>query len=285
MQTIQAWKVETAALLKTAGLGSTCDLDARLLLQKATGLDQAKQILLYDRKLSDSQLEELASIRDERLQHKPMAYILESKEFFGRDFFVDERVLIPRPDTETLIDAVIGYSRKRYRAPSIIDVCTGSGCIGITLALELDAEITLCDISEGALAVARENAKRLLTKPVTILQGNLLSPTDANYDIIVSNPPYLTTSWCDEVSQEVRWEPRLALEGFHEDGLALIRTLVDESVNHLAAGGALFLECDYRQAEDVAALLASRRFSDVRIERDLSGRDRVVWGVLACTNS
>jgi release factor glutamine methyltransferase len=86
VQTIQAWKVETAALLKTAGLGSTCDLDARLLLQKATGLDQAKQILLYDRKLSDSQLEELVSIRDERLQHKPMAYILESKEFFGVTF-------------------------------------------------------------------------------------------------------------------------------------------------------------------------------------------------------
>jgi release factor glutamine methyltransferase len=127
-------------------------------------------------------------------------------------------VLIPRPDTETLIDAVIGYSRKRYRAPSIIDVCTGSGCIGITLALELDAEITLCDISEGPCP-SQGNAKRLLTKPVTILQGNLLSPTDANYDIIVSNPPYLTTSWCDEVSQEVRWEPRLALEGFMRTGL------------------------------------------------------------------
>lgn len=285
MQTIQAWKVETVALLRAAGLGSTCNLDARLLLQKATGLDQARQILLYDRQLTESQREALASIRDERLRHKPMAYILGRKEFFGRDFLVDERTLIPRPDTETLIEAVIKFSKKRYHAPSLIDVCTGSGCIGITLALELGAEVTLCDISEGALAVAAENAKRLLSKPVTILQGNLLSPADKNYDIIVSNPPYLTAAWCDEVSQEVRWEPRLALEGFHEDGLALIRTLVDESVNHLASGGALFLECDYRQAKEVASLLASRRFSDVSIERDLSGRDRVVWGVLACTNS
>lgn len=97
MQTIQAWKVETVALLRAAGLGSTCDLDARLLLQKATGLDQARQILLYDRQLTESQREALASIRDERLRHKPMAYILGRKEFFGRDFLVDERTLIPAP--------------------------------------------------------------------------------------------------------------------------------------------------------------------------------------------
>lgn len=285
MTTIQAWKVETAALLKEAGLASTADLDARLLLQMATGYDQAKQILLYDRVLTDAQLHKLSSIREDRLRHKPMAYILGCKEFYGRNFLVDERTLIPRPDTETLIESVIAFSKGKQHSPSIIDLCCGSGCIGVTLALELDANVTLSDISEDALSVARENAKRLLSKPVTFLQGDLLSPTDKIYDIIVSNPPYLTAAWCDEVSNEVRWEPRLALEGFSEDGLGLIRKLVKESGNHLCCGGALFLECDYRQAKDVAELLSSHRFTDVCIERDLSGRDRVVWGVLACTNS
>ncbi len=266
-------------------MSSTADLDARLLLAKVTGFDQARQILLYDQVLDEGQLQRLASLREERIRHKPMAYILRCKEFFGRNFLVDERVLIPRPDTETLIETVIAFASKHRRTPSIIDVCTGSGCIGITLALELDAEVTLSDISEEALSVAKENANRLVSKPLAWLQGDLLSPTDKNYDIIVSNPPYLTASWCDGVSREVQWEPRLALEGFQDDGLKLIRTLVKQSASHLVEGGALFLECDYRQAKDVALLLSAHRFRDVTIECDLSGRDRVVWGVLACTNS
>lgn len=283
--TIQAWKVETAALLKGAGLEVTPDLDARLLLQQVTGFDQGRQILYFDKVLSDAQLDSLASLRKARLEHKPMAYILGRKEFYGRDFQVDERVLIPRSDTETLIEAVLAFAKDKNDTPTIIDVCTGSGCIGITLALELGSDVTLTDLSEGALAVAQANARRLVSRPLTFLHGDLLSPTDKIYDIIVSNPPYLTSSWCDEVAFEVQWEPRLALEGFSLDGLELIRTLVIQSLDHLAAGGALFLECDYRQAETVKQLLVSSRFTNVCIEKDLAGRERVVWGVLACTNS
>ena len=283
--TIQAWKVETVALLKGAGLDSTADLDARLLLQQATGFDQGKQILFFNQPLTDAQLESLGSLRKARLDYKPMAYILGHKEFYGRDFLVDERVLIPRADTETLIEAVLAYAKDKSGKPSIIDVCTGSGCIGITLALELGSVVTLSDLSEGALAVAQENALRLVPRPLTFLQGDLLSPADEIYDIIVSNPPYLTASWCDEVAPEVQWEPRMALEGFCMDGLELIRTLVKESRDHLAVGGALFLECDYRQAKAVGQLLAANRFTNVCIEKDLAGRERVVWGVLACTNS
>lgn len=283
--TIQAWKNETAALLGEAGLQSTASLDARLLLQQATGLDQGQQILLFDQVLTDSQLSILRTYREERLHHKPMAYILGRKEFYGRLYSVDQRVLIPRPDTETLIEAVLAYAKDKEGTLSIVDVCTGSGCIGITLALELDACVTLTDLSEGSLAVAQANVEHLGARAVTFLQGDLLSPSDKNYDIIVSNPPYLTAAWCDEVSPEVQWEPRQALEGFGGDGLALIRKLVDQSLGHLVGGGALFLECDYRQAKEVAQLLVSHRFTNVCIERDLSGRERVVWGTLACTNS
>lgn len=281
--TIQAWKAETASRLREAGISSTAELDTRLLLEFATGYDHVRQLTHPEHQLSEEELAQLDALRADRLRHKPMAYILGYKEFYGRPFIVDDHVLIPRPDTETLIEAVLSYAADGH--PSILDVCTGSGCIGITLALELNCEATLSDISTAALAIADRNARNLLGRPLRLLEGDLLCPADRIYDIIVSNPPYLTSTWCEEVSDEVKWEPRLALEGFAQDGLALIRRLLEQSLDHLARPGALFLECDYRQADDVALLMQKSGFTEVKIEYDLAGRKRVVWGVLACTNS
>lgn len=284
--TVQQWKRSTASRLMDGSVDQSPDLDARLLLQNVTGLDQIQQILRADQTLTDEELSKLETMVLQRLSHRPMAYILGSREFYGRDFHVDERVLIPRPDTEILVEQVLAFSRKLNRSEdlSIIDVCTGSGAIGITLALELGCQVTLTDISPAALEVAKANAERLGAK-VTMLQGDLLSPAGGKYDIIVSNPPYLTQLWCDQVSKEVAWEPRLALDGREEDGLGLIRTLVQQSTEHLDQGGALFLECDYRQAPGVAALLGEHQFAEVGTERDLAFLERVVWGVLACTSN
>ncbi|MDD3058104.1 MAG: peptide chain release factor N(5)-glutamine methyltransferase [Spirochaetia bacterium] len=284
--TVQQWKRSTASRLMDGSVDQSPDLDARLLLQNVTGLDHVQQILCSDQELTEEELSALETLVLQRLAHRPMAYILGSREFYGRDFHVDERVLIPRPDTEILVEQVLAFAGKLNKSKdlSIIDVCTGSGAIGITLALELGCQVTLTDISAAALEVAKANAERLGAK-VTMLQGDLLSPAEGKYDIIVSNPPYLTQLWCDQVSKEVAWEPRLALDGREEDGLGLIRTLVQQSTEHLDQGGALFLECDYRQAPGVATLLGEHQFAEVGTARDLAFLERVVWGVLACTSS
>ncbi len=284
--TVQQWKRSTASRLKDGSLDQSAELDARLLLEKVTGLDQIQQILNYDQPLTEENLLTLETLVQMRLSHRPIAYILGSKEFYGREFSVDERVLIPRADTEILVEQVLAFAHKKRMGNtlSIIDVCTGSGAVGITLALELGCHVTLTDISSEALMVAKANAETL-GADVQVKQGDLLSPAEGKYDIIVSNPPYLTETWCDQVSKEVAWEPRLALDGKEDDGLGLIRTLVKQSTGRLNRGGALFLECDYRQASEVADLLKAHRFEEVARVRDLAFLERVVWGVLACTSN
>lgn len=280
--TIDGWKRETVALLDKAGLTSSPSLDARLLLQMVTGLDQAAQLVHHRRLLTEAELETLTVLRYKRLDHQPMAYIRGIKEFWGRTFTVDRRVLIPRADTETLVEAVLAYARTKAGEEylPIIDLCTGSGAVGITLAAELAVEVTLSDKSADALAVADHNARRLLSHPLPLVEDDLLYNSEAKYGIIVSNPPYLTPVWIEEVSREVGWEPRMALDGMSADGLALIRILIEQSTEHLKDGGALFLECDSRQAEEIARLMRSASFAQVQVVRDLGGLERVVWGIL-----
>lgn len=280
--TVEAWKHEAAKQLKAGSVGTSWYLDARLLLQSVLALSQVQLILDANRQLSNPELEKLNALLQLRLKHKPMAYILGSKEFFGRDFHVNEHTLIPRSDTETIIEAVLSYAQGKQKEvlSPMIDVCCGSGAIGITLSLELSLPVTLSDISKDVLKVASDNAERLLKTDFTLLEGDLLTSSIEKYGIIVSNPPYLTPSWCEQVSEQVSWEPRLALDGFGDDGLDVIRRLVVQSTTRLKRGGALFLECDYRQAHDVAALLVAHQFTQVSIVKDLAGLDRVVWGVL-----
>lgn len=274
-----------AKALRDSGITETPELETRLLIEKASSLSQVEQIIHPDRALGGKQLLHLEKMLDERLGSRPMAYILGSKEFYGRSFFVDERVLIPRPDTEILVETALAYARHRGGELSIIDVCTGSGCVGISLACELGCDVLLSDLSGEALQVANTNALQLVGHELPLNQGNLLSTLTDKYAIIVSNPPYLTQAWCDEVSADVKREPRLALEGLGADGLSLIRALVEQSTSHLLDKGALMLECDYRQVDEVKALMLGVGFDRVKSERDLSGKERVVWGIYNCTNN
>lgn len=271
--------------LRNSLITETPDLEARLLIEKATGLSQVDQILHSDRTLTESEHLLLQNLLTQRLSSRPMAYILGHKEFYGRTFLVDERVLIPRPDTETLVEVALLHARNCGRELSIIDVCTGSGCVGISLACELGYDVLLSDISFDALEVAKANALHLVGHALPTIEGDLLSPLTNKYDIIVSNPPYLTSLWCDEVADDVKREPRLALEGFEADGLRLIRVLVQQSTSRLHDGGALMMECDYRQVETVKLLMLESGFDQVQSECDLSGRERVVWGIHNCTNN
>jgi len=278
-------KAFCARALRENNITDTPELEARLLIKKATSLSQVEQILHPDRALDENQVLLLERMLTERLHSRPMAYILGSKEFYGRSFYVDERTLIPRPDTETLVDTALSYARKRKEKLSIIDVCTGSGCVGISIACELGYDVHLSDISSDALEVARTNALALVGHELPTSQGNLLSTLSDKYDIIVSNPPYLTALWCDEVDAGVKREPRLALEGFGPDGLDLIRTLVEQSASALRDKGALMMECDYRQVAEVREIMLASGFIQVQSECDLTGRERVVWGIYNCTNN
>lgn len=278
-------KAFCARALRENNITDTPELEARLLIKKATSLSQVEQILHPDRALDENQVILLERMLTERLHSRPMAYILGSKEFYGRSFYVDERTLIPRPDTETLVDTALSYARKRKEKLSIIDVCTGSGCVGISIACELGYDVHLSDISSDALEVARTNALALVGHELPTSQGNLLSTLPDKYDIIVSNPPYLTALWCDEVDAGVKREPRLALEGFGPDGLDLIRTLVEQSASALRDKGALMMECDYRQVAEVREIMLASGFIQVQSECDLTGRERVVWGIYNCTNN
>lgn len=274
--TIKEWAYETRTLLIENHLTDSPDLDARLLLEFITEHDQVKQIINADKVLSDEELAELNRLRQQRLEGRPIAYIMGLKQFFGRYFKVDERVLIPRPDTEILVEAVLKAHERGLVSieDPIIDVCTGSGAVGITLARELKRDVILSDISSDALDVAKENSARLLRRELETIQCDLL-PKGREYGIIVSNPPYLTDEWVEAVDRSVQYEPTLALRGGGRDGLDLIRKLVFQSIGH----GSLFVECDYRQAKAVAEIFEEHFFRQVTIERDLAGLERVVWGV------
>ncbi|HOE89684.1 MAG: Release factor glutamine methyltransferase [Spirochaetes bacterium ADurb.Bin315] len=274
--TLNAWIAETKNLFIEQGVSDTPGLDARLLLGHATGYDQGRQIVNAGEELAIHQLDLLENLRSQRLAGRPIAYIIGSKEFYGRSFYVDERVLIPRPDTEILVETVLKAIEDGVVSSedSIIDVGTGSGAVGITLAAELDCMVLLSDISCDALDVARINSRRILGRELETIASDLL-PLGRKYGIIVSNPPYLTDEWVAAVDQNVRSEPDLALRGFGEDGLDIIRALVAESSNH----GSLFIECDYRQTKQVAGLFEEHGFTNISIQRDLQGLERVVWGV------
>lgn len=282
---VASLKAFCAKALRECGITDTPELEARLLMEKATGLTQVEQILHSDRTLDERERLLLENLLSERLDSRPIAYILGHKEFFGRTFLVDERVLIPRPDTETLVEVALLHARNCGRELRIIDVCTGSGCVGISLACELGHDVTLTDISGDALEVAQANALRLVGHPLPTIHGDLLSTHCDKYDIIVSNPPYLTSLWCEAVSDDVKREPRLALEGFDSDGLGLIRSLVRQSASLLLDGGALMMECDYRQVAEVKQIMLTFGFRMVQSECDLTGRERVVWGIGNCTNN
>lgn len=265
-------------LLEEEGIEEAA-LEASLFIEKATGFDRGAQLLHASKELPDRALSLIDEYTAERIQHIPNAYILGYKEFWGLRFKVTPAVLIPRPDTETLVECCIDFLKDKEKA-TLLDLCTGSGCVGISIAHDTKAELTISDISEEALEVAKENAETLLDQEFCFVSGDLFTPLkDRRFTCIATNPPYLTDSWWDEVTEEVKREPEKAFLGFGSDGLSLIRKIIEQAGSHLEEDGLLALECDYRQTEECAILMKTAGFEDVRIIRDLSGLERVVRGV------
>jgi release factor glutamine methyltransferase len=221
---------------------------------------------------------------ERRLKREPAAYIIGSANFMGFDFELTPDVLIPRPETELLVEDVLMEVRDRdLRAPRISDVGTGSGCIAISLARLLpEAEITGIDIDEKALAVAQKNSLKMGTN-VALIQADLLSGLpqiwEGGFDMIVSNPPYIASSEISRLEPEISFEPRLALDA-GIDGLLLINRLVKQSVNFLKTGGLLVLEIGHDQGARVQDLLSANGFKNISILKDYSGLDRIAKGTL-----
>lgn len=267
--------------LADAGIAEA-SLDARYLLLEAFEMDMAHFLLKEQEQVpaTEGRTREYSDAIQARAARVPLQYLTGKQDFMGLTFYVDERVLIPRQDTETLVELVL--KENTDKKARILDLCTGSGCIAVSLAvLGGYRKVDAVDISEDALAAAEENGTRLGGK-VRFLKSDLFSALDPEkkYDIITSNPPYIPTEVLNGLEPEVKdYEPRMALDG-SEDGLAFYRRIAVAAPAFLRAGGRIYLEIGYDQGAAVEELLWNNGFARTRVVKDAAGRDRVVCAEL-----
>lgn len=274
------------AALRLTGATPTPNLDAELILCWIYGWDRIQIILKADTDMQEDDEIRYAELIEQRRGGKPVQYIVQSQEFMGLSFLVDERVLIPRGDTEILVEEVIKYF-KGIHAPRILDVCTGSGAIAISLARFLEnSDVVGTDISEDALDVARENSRSLkVSERIQWLKGDLyeaLGDDATPFDAIISNPPYISPIVIEELEPNVRdYEPRGALDG-GVDGLEFYPVLIAGSLCRLKQNGLLAFEIGWDQGEAVTELIRnSGAFHEPKVIKDLAGKDRVVLAMRA----
>ena len=255
---------------------SDAAVDAWYLLEFATGLSRAGYFLRMNEEMAPEEEAKYRGYIERRAKRIPLQHITGTQEFMGLEFMVNEHVLVPRQDTEVLVETVLDDLQPGM---DVLDMCTGSGCILISL-------LKLCkglrgigvDISEDALTVARRNTEKLSVQ-AELIQSDLFETVEGTYDVIVSNPPYIRTSVIEELEEEVRlYDPMLALDG-KEDGLYFYRRIIGESVKFLKEKGKLYFEIGHDQGVDVKQLMEEAGFSYVTVKKDLAGLDRVVFGV------
>jgi release factor glutamine methyltransferase len=268
-------------VLRAAGC-ETPKLDALVLLSADIQKDKA---FVFAHGEDELGLEHEAAYEEmlaRRLDGRPVSYILNSKEFYGLKFFVDERVLVPRPDTETLVDAALAIllQDRDRRIRRIHDVCTGTGCVPLAIACSPGGEgreISASDISADALEVFRLNCAKILGRVLPHLESDLLSGVDGRYGMITANPPYIRREDCRRMMASGWPEPELALNG-GDDGLDIIRRLIAEAESSLEEGGWLLMEASPEQADTIVKRLEKRGWKDRAAVCDLAGRGRVITG-------
>jgi release factor glutamine methyltransferase len=255
-------------------------LDAVVLLAHALSTTKEKLLASMPDEADPEAEQVFRRFIDQRCRGIPVSYILRRKEFYGLEFYVDERVLVPRPDTEVLVEKVLEVVRHDPRLERVHDVGTGSGCIGIALKRTLPRlAVSASDISDAALEVAERNAERLLGSAIPSFRSDMLEAVPGTFDIIASNPPYVPDG---EVADMLKlgWpEPALALRG-GEDGTDLAARLIRAAPARLAAGGWLIMEASPPQFTRLYALMDQAGFHSIDVEKDLGGRDRVIAGRL-----
>ncbi len=314
MTTGEAWKLGKR-ILTEAGIAEA-ELDARYLLEWVTGWDYTKLLQDLQKPFAESAEADFRRSLALRASHVPLQYITGTQEFMGLSFQVNEQVLIPRQDTEILVETVWDQiqmaekteiwkkpeGKEKYR---LLDLCCGSGCIGLSLwrrmqkqsdsksietadvvraknknqrqELGIPWEIILTDCSTGALSVSRQNAQQLQAK-VQIRESDLFEKVEETFHIIVSNPPYIPSGEIETLMPEVQeHEPRLALDG-GTDGLCFYRNILKQAGSHLEDNGYIFFEIGYNQAEKVECLMLEAGFQEITVKKDLAGLNRVISG-------
>ena len=248
---------------------------SRVLLQYVLKLDRNQLIINQFNEIKEEQITQYIEFIDKIIEGMPLQYITKKQEFYGLDFYVDENVLIPQPDTEILVEEVLKIAKN---GDKILDICTGSGCIGISIASNIEnVEVIMTDISENALKVAEKNAKNnQVLEKVQLIQSDMFEKVDSKFDIIVSNPPYIETKVIKNLDKQVQKEPMIALDG-GKDGLIFYRKIISEAPKYLKEKGCLCLEIGYDQKEKVVELIKNIGiFKDIKEIKDLSGNDRVI---------
>ncbi len=273
MRTLEDALIKGKALLKENGI-TEGDLDAWYLLSHYFHINRAQYIMHPRIAITEEQYRRYLTLIYKRSEHIPLSYITGEQEFMGLNFHVSEDVLIPRQDTEVLVEEALKVSRGK----EVLDLCTGSGCIIISLArLGRTKSAVGVDISKKALSVAKENARRLQTD-VTFLESDIYTQVRGKYDIIISNPPYIPTRDISDLMEEVKnHEPVLALDG-SADGLYFYRIIINGVSQFLKPDGYIFLEISYNQAEAVSKLLREAGIVDIKVINDLAGLNRVIRG-------
>lgn len=259
-------------------------LDARLLLEYVFQISRT-WYFVHENEMADTEkAEQYLEYIGERSRHVPLQQLTGEAYFYGMKLYVNEDVLIPRQDTEVLVEEVLKLSRtvfpeEKRKHLNILDVCTGSGCILLSLLSNLENAVgTGVDLSEKALNVARINGRNLGIQAEWI-HSNLFDKVQGKYDMIVSNPPYIKTSVIEELMDEVKYhEPKMALDG-REDGLYFYRAMIREAEEYLNQGGILAFEIGYDQGESVSRLMREQGYSQVQVILDLAGLDRCVTGI------
>lgn len=260
--------------LNQAGIEDAA-IDAWYLLEFTTGISRAMYFLKMQDEMNEDQETVYRKYIEERVSHIPLQHITGVQEFMGLEFIVNEHVLVPRQDTEVLVESVLDVLKSDMK---ILDMCTGSGCILLSLLkFRKDVSGTGIDISEEALKVACRNRENLGVD-AELIHSDLFENVEGKYDIIVSNPPYIRTAVIEELKEEVKFhDPFIALDG-KEDGLYFYRKIVEKSPKYLKQGGKLYFEIGHDQGGDVKMLMVKAGFTEVTVKKDLAGLDRVVFG-------
>ena len=272
--------IATAARQLAAAGVESAELDARLLYEHLTGLNRVHLVLHGQEAVDDAVIASYQRLIERRCQREPLHYLTGVREFWSMPFVVTPVVLIPRPETELLIEQVLLVCRDSGPVTTALDLCTGSGAIAVVLARELGCQVTAVDCSGTALAVAAENVARLgVAGLVELRQGDLFAPLAADecFDLIVSNPPYIVEEEIDRLAPEVRAEPRVALSG-GDDGLRLIARIAVGAANRLRPGGWLCMEIGADQGRSAPALFApfQDQWAEIRVVDDWAGRSRIL---------
>lgn len=287
MQTFHKLLTEGTQILMSAGI-EEARLDAWLLLEYAADISRAWYYAHPETETEEETALKYIELCKKRAEHIPLQHLTHQACFMGYDFYVDERVLVPRQDTEVLAEEALNRLAE-LKNPKILDMCTGSGCLLLSILMEKpDASGTGVDISEGALAVASRNRKSLNLEVRAVLvqsdtfSGDYFQKNSGNtcleYDMLISNPPYIPTADIQQLMDEVRFhDPVLALDG-REDGLFFYRKITEQAGRYLRPGGWLMYEIGCEQGNDVSAIMKQNGFVDVEVKKDLAGLDRVVTG-------